>query len=152
MAAKTVVDPQGRRWKVRRRWVHRGVSWRGPKGGRALDLVDGADLAGEGAELPVVGVIMFALAALLIAVLAVVFVVPALIFVLELLLVLVAVGLGALGRVLFRRPWTVEARVEGTNDGREWKVVGWRASGDRVASVAERLRATGHIGDVNWRP
>lgn len=145
MAAKTVVDPAGRTWKVRRRWVHRSASWRGPKGHRALDLLDGADLAGEGAELPVVGVIMFAIAALLLAVLAVVFVIPALIFVIELALVLVAVGLGVLGRVLFRRPWTVEARVDGTSQGGEWKVTGWRASGDFLNSVADRLEATGHL-------
>ena len=145
MAAKTVVDPEGRTWKVRRRWVHRSVSWRGPRGDRALDLLDGADLAGDGADLPVVGVIMSAIAALLLGVLAVVFVIPGLIFALELLLVLLAVGLGALGRVLFRRPWTVEARVKGTNQGGEWKVTGWRASGELVASVAERLQATGRI-------
>ncbi len=148
MAAKTAVDPSGRTWKIRRRWVHRRVSWRGPKGDRALDVLDGADLAGEGAELPVVGVIMFAIAALLIAVLAVAFVIPALIFVVELALVLVAVGLGVLGRVLFRRPWTVEARVDGTSQGGEWKVTGWRASGDLVNSVAERLGATGQLPDA----
>ncbi len=140
-----MVDPSGRTWKVRRRWVHRRVSWRGPKGDRALDVLDGADLAGEGAELPVVGVIMFAIAALLVAVLAVVFVIPALIFVIELALVLVAVGLGVFGRVLFRRPWTVESRVDGTSQGGEWKVTGWRASGDLLNSVADRLKATGHL-------
>jgi len=143
MAAKTVVDPLGRTWKVRRRWVQRNPSWRGPRGNRALDLVDGADLAGAGAELPVVGVILFAVAALLLAVLAVVFVIPALIFVIELALILVAVGLGVLGRVLFRRPWTVEARVDGTSQGGEWKVAGWRASGDLLSSVAHKLEATG---------
>ncbi len=124
------------------------MSWRGPKGDRALDLLDGADLAGEGAEVPVVGVIMVAIAALLVAVLAVVFVIPALIFVVELALVLVAVGFGVLGRVLFRRPWTVEARVDGTNQGGEWKVTGWLASGDLLNSVVERLRATGQLPDA----
>lgn len=109
MAGKRVVDPQGRTWKVRRRWVHRSVSWRGPKGDRALDLIHGADIAGDGDDLPLVGVIMVAIAALFIGLLAVLFVIPALIFVVELLLVLVVVGVGVLGRVLFRRPWTVEA-------------------------------------------
>lgn len=143
MAAKTVVDPAGRTWRVRRRWVTRSASWRGPKGYRALDLLDGADCAGEGADFPVVGVIMFAIAALLVAVLAVVFIIPALIFVLELMMILLIVGLGVLGRVLFRRPWTVEARVDGTGQGGEWKMTGWRASGDLLKSVAERIQATG---------
>ena len=92
-----------------------------------------------------VGVILFAIAALLVAVLAVAFVIPALIFVVELALVVVAVGLGVLGRVLFRRPWTVDARVDGTSQGGEWKVTGWRASGELVNSVAETLKATGHF-------
>ena len=146
MAAKTVVDPAGRTWKVRRKWMQRKVSWRGPKGGRAVDLFDGADLAGDGADLPVIGVIMLAIAALVVAVLAVVFVIPAVIFFIELMLVLGAVGLGVLGRVLFRRPWTVEARVDGTDEGGEWKVTGWRASGELVDSVAERLQRTGQLG------
>lgn len=143
MAAKTVVDPAGRTWRVRRRWVTRSASWRGPKGDRALDFLDGADLVGDPADLPVVGVIMFAIAALLVAVLAVVFVIPALIFVLELVLVLLIVGVGVLGRVLFGRPWTVEARVDGGGQGGEWKVTGWRASGDFINSLAERIHTTG---------
>lgn len=146
------MDPEGQAWKVRRRWLHRSVTWRGPKGRRALDLLDRADLAGDGSDLPVIGVILFAIAALLIAVLAVLFVIPAMIFALELLVVLVAVGLGVLGRIFFGRPWTVEARQEGSNRGREWKVSGWRASGDLVDSVAERLRSAGQLGDVMWRP
>ncbi len=116
----TVIDV-ARRHEVARQTVHgwprkyaasglaglADVSWRGPKGDRAVDLFDGADLAGDGADLPVIGVIMLAIAALVVAVLAVLFVIPALIFVLELVLVLAAVGLGVLGRVLFRRhgPW-----------------------------------------------
>jgi hypothetical protein len=149
MAAQTVVGPDGRTWKVRRRWVHRSVSWRGRKG-NPVDLLDGADLAGEAADLPVVGVIFFAIAALLLAVAAVVFVVPAVIFLLEALFVLAVVALGAATRILFRRPWTVEARVAGTNEGREWKVVGWRASGELVETLADRIRSTGRVGDVTW--
>ena len=149
MAARTVQDPEGRTWKVRRRWVHRSVTWRGRKG-NPLDLLDGADLAGEAAELPVVGVIFFGIAALLFAVAAVIFVVPAVIFLLEVLFVLLVVTLGAGARIVFRRPWTVEARVTGTNEGREWKVVGWRASGEMVDTVATRIASTGRIGEVTW--
>jgi len=75
MASKTVVDPEGRIWKVRRRWGHRHVSWRGPNGGRAADLLD---------------------------------------------------------------------EPQG-----EWKVTGWRASGDLVDSVAERLQAKGQISTAS---
>lgn len=145
-----MVGPDGRTWKVHRRWVHRRVSWRGPKGRRALDFVDGADFLGFADELPVIGVIALALAGLLLGIAAVVFVIPAMLFVLELSFVLVAIGLGVAARILFRRPWTVEARVAGTSEGREWKVVGWRASGELVDTLAERIRSTGRVGDVTW--
>lgn len=140
-----VVDPEGRQWKVRRRWFHQTVPWRGPKGDSALDLFDGASLAGDAADMPVVGGIMIGIFALLVAVLAVVLVIPGLIFILELMAVLLIVGLSVVGRILFRRPWTVEARLAGTNEVHEWAVVGWRASGELVKSVAERLQTTGRL-------
>ena len=59
------------------------------------------------------------------------------------LLVVLALSVGELGRVLFRRPWTVEGRVTGTKHGGEWKVVGWQANGELVNPVGERLRSTG---------
>ena len=149
MAARTVAAPDGRTWRVRRRWVHRTVRWRGRRGD-PLDVLDAADVVGEGADLPIVGVVLFAIATLILAVGAVVFVVPAVLFLLELLFVVVAIGLGVGARILFRRPWTVEARAVGTNDGREWKVVGWRASGELVEAVAERIRSTGGVGEVTW--
>jgi len=62
------------------------------------------------------------------------------------------VGLGA--RVLFRRPWVVEAT--GPDPlRRTWRIVGWRASGEKVDEIAGLL-AHGHplpAGyEVNQRP
>jgi len=147
MAALEVTDPEGRTWKVRRRWVHRTVSWRG---GRKVPDVDvpGLDLLDD--ELGIFAAIGLAITGVVLVVLGVIFVIPALIFVIELVLVVLLVALGAGARILFRRPWTVEARVAGTNDGREWKVVGWRASGELVDTLAERIRSTGRVGDVTW--
>ncbi len=131
--------------------LQRKVSWRGAKGDRAVDLFDGADLAGKWGR-PAshrgdhVGHRRSAGCCV-----AVRFVIPAVIFFLELVLVLAAVGLGVLGRVLFRRPWTVEARVDGTDRGGEWKVTGWRASGELVDSMAERLQSTGQLGGARQR-
>lgn len=101
-------------------------------------------------ELGIFAAIGLAITGVVVVALAVLFVIPALVFAVELLLVVLAIGLGALVRVLFRRPWTVEARVAGTHEGREWKVVGWRASGELVATLAERIRSTGRVGDVTW--
>ena len=135
---------------MRRRWVHRSVAWRSDLSD-PLELtpnVSMLDVDDELGVLPVIGIVVTAIATLA---LFAFFVVPAVVFVVELLLVLAAIGLGAVARTVFRRPWTVEARVAGTNEGREWKVVGWRASGALVDRLAERIRATGTVaGDVSW--
>lgn len=105
--------------------------------------MDGADLALLGEDLPVVGVVVAVIGLLLFGIAAVLFVLPALIFLLELLLILALVGLGLLGRLLFRRPWTIEAIEVGSDQAFEWKVSGWRASGDLLESLANQLQATG---------
>lgn len=145
MAARVVTAPDGRTWKVRRRWVHRSVSWRG---GRDLPDVPGLDLLDD--EFGILAAIGIIITAIVVAALAVFFVIPAVIFAVELLFVLVVVVLAAVARILLRRPWTVEARVAGTNEGREWKVVGWRASGELVETVANRVASSGRVGEVTW--
>ena len=137
-----VVDPVGDEWVVRRRWAPRRLRWRG-SGRRAMDVLDGGDLVGMGADLPVVGVVLTAVALLLFAVGAVLFIVPALVFVVELLVVVAIVGIGLVGRVLFGRPWTIEARRLDDDRTYEWKVVGWSESRERIEAIAERLRGTG---------
>ena len=150
MAVRTVVDPEGRTWRVKRRWLSRSVSWRGPRDltPPGPDLVDAGLLADDLGCLPALGIVVTVAIAVA---LAVFFVLPAIVFAVELVLVLVLLLVGALARVLFRRPWTVEARVKGTNLGREWKVVGWRASGELVDQVTERVRTTGKTGgEITW--
>lgn len=128
---------------MRRRWTERRLRWRGSKHIRTRDLIDVGDLATAGAELPGVGVVFAGLALLLFAVAAVVFVLPALILILDLLLIIAIVGLGLAARVVLGRPWTVEA-ARGTDHTYEWKVGGWRASGELVESVAQQIRTTGN--------
>ena len=150
MAVRTVVDPEGRTWRVRRRWVHRSVGWRSELAD-PLDVtpnVSVLDVDDDLGVFAVIGIVVTSIAALAVFVF---FVVPAVVFLVELVLVVLAIMLGAIGRTLFRRPWTVEARVKGTNQGREWKVVGWRASGELVEQVAERVRSTGKAaGEITW--
>ncbi len=61
------------------------------------------------------------------------------------LLVLLVVAVGAVvTKVVFRRPWVVEAEaLDGPRAGRllAWRIVGWRASGQQVVDVARRLEA-----------
>jgi len=141
MAASQVVDPNGNEWTVRRRWVHRRLRWRG--GGRPTGFMDGADLAGLGADLPIVGVVLTVVALVLLAIAMVLFIVPAVIFLVELLLIVAIVAVGLTGRLLFGRPWTVEAQQRGADQAYEWKTSGWHASAALVHEVAEQLRATG---------
>lgn len=141
MAQRTVTDPQGEEWRVRRKWIPRKVRWRGKDRDLPDGLIDGAELLSLGDELPVVGVIAAVIAALVFGIALVLFVVPALIFLLELLLVLAVVCLGVAGRVLLGRPWTVEAQRGGSDEVLEWKVRGWRASDAKVTEVAEHLEA-----------
>ncbi len=67
---------------------------------------------------------------------------PLLAAVIEVTLVLLLATAGVIGRVLLWRPWTIEARAsDGTT--REWRVPGWRDSGERRKEV-ERQLTTGH--------
>jgi hypothetical protein len=100
------------------------------------DLLDGADLLDDVPGV-VVGIVLFLLLALF------VFVgIPVLVALGELAFLLLLTLGGLVARVLFRRPWTVDAV---SPDGRRyaWPVVGWRASGDVRRRVADQVRATG---------
>ncbi|HYF45618.1 MAG TPA: hypothetical protein VD926_05360 [Acidimicrobiales bacterium] len=133
----TVTDPSGRSWTVHRRWHLRDRdrerrAWARESLRDAWDWLEGLDAL---AEVPAIGII--AGIAAVVVVLVLVFI-PIVILVGE-LLVLVSVVAGTLvARVVFRRPWTIEAKA---SDGevRRWEVVGWRASGDHVRFVREQL-------------
>jgi hypothetical protein len=51
---------------------------------------------------------------------------------------------GVVGRLLFRRPWIVDA-MDPAGAHHEWPVVGWRASGVARRFIADRLAATGTV-------
>ena len=141
MTSERALDPEGRAWVVRRKWVHRRLRWRGKRGAR--DVLDGVDLLSLADDLPVIGVILAAVGLLLVAIFAVMFIVPAIILIVELLIIGLIVGLGLTGRVLLGRPWTVEAQQVDAGHSYEWKVSGWRASRNLVISIADQLCATG---------
>ena len=131
-------SPDGREWTVGVRWLPRrpkwfgwGFGWKRRKRGNASDWAEGfGGLDGEG------GIII--LLVLVAVIFAWFFVFPVLVFLLDLLL-LVLIALGAIAfRVLFRRPWIVEAT--SGDDELTWPVVGWHASLERVDHVAARLQ------------
>jgi hypothetical protein len=73
------------------------------------------------------------------------FVVPLIVAALDVLIVLLLGTLGVVGRLLFRRPWVVEARPAVGGHAVGWRVVGWRASGEQLDRVVEHLLATGAL-------
>ena len=95
--------------------------------------VDGVDVSlTEGAD-DVVGFVVLLVLSLVLSVLSA-FLMPPLFLFGEVLVVAAAVPVAAVPRVLLVRPWTVEARHEGTLVGVE-NVRGWRASGQQIREI-----------------
>lgn len=143
--------PGGQAWVVRRRWAprfagdsvfgrfHRRITGTGR---RARNVADGLDVVPDGcidADDIFAGVAI-AVVVVLVVLLAVFFVIPLLVALVDLVIVLLLALLGIVARIVFRRPWTIEARAD---DGtvHTWKVVGLRASGERRDEIAEMLAA-----------
>jgi hypothetical protein len=156
--AKRVRAPDGTVWTIRRRWAPR-PRWRRlvrlpkwtrqaspPKRDRfrwldALELLDLAELA-------------FWLIVIAVVLSFMIFVgIPLIVFLFESLLI-VPVGLvaGVIGRVLFRRPWTIEAVRTASGERRiAWNVVGWRASSVAADRMASAIRGLGEVASQPGR-
>lgn len=146
-----MVGPDGQRWVVQRRWMPRlgGETLWGRFRKRIRQAVRSArgiaegtgEVAGEGAgclldlEAAVIFVVFLAALALF-----VLLVYPLLIAVVDVVILIVVAIAGLVGRVCFRRPWTIQARAD---DGtvHRWKTVGWRASRQRRDEIAQQLAA-----------
>jgi hypothetical protein len=88
---------------------------------------------GEGI-LVFIGLVIVALFLILIGI-------PFLIALGELLFIVALALAGLVGRVLFRRPWTIDA-VSPDGAHYEWSVIGWHASGSARQFIADRVAAT----------
>lgn len=145
------VDTKAGPWYVRRRWAPRHLGadtiwgrFRNRNRRVRRRTSDLADVPDPGCS-PDVGE---AIVVFLIAIAVIVFMVfvglPFLVALGELLLVLVLAVGGAIGRLLFRRPWTVDA-VGPDGEHHQWSVVGWRTSGAARRFIADRIAATGTV-------
>lgn len=147
-----ISDPNSVRWVVRRRWLPWSVRWRGPgrsqtrreKGAEDpgwLHFLDFADPLLWFDEAP--GGFLLILGLVVAAVVAVLFVLPLFIFMVEVLLVALVAAVGILFRIVFRRPWLVEAfPVEGPHVKHLiWKVGRVQRSGEVVDQIAAQIRA-----------
>lgn len=112
--------------KVRRRTTELGDI---PDPGCAVDVVEG------------IAVFIF----LIVVILFLIFIgIPFLIALGELFFIVFLALAGVVGRVLFRRPWTVDA-VSPTGEHYQWAVVGWRASGAARQFIADRIATTSTV-------
>ena len=128
----------GRKWTVRRRWLPKvartarrrvdGHLRRLRHVGRAGDVADVASVFDD---------LLPAIAILIVVVAALAFLVTGLPLLIDAVAILAFGVGGAVARVLFRRPWTVEA-VSG-DDRIERQVVGWRRAGEEVALLAHAV-------------
>jgi hypothetical protein len=136
--SRTVTDPAGTHWRVRRVWLTRNT----PR----LRRVKGADLSSAGGlPLPDISAADQAevvLAAIVALVLIVFVVIPLLLFGLELLIVGLVLTVGALGHLLLGRPWVIQTWTADPNGARyEWQIAGWRRSGAAIDQIASALVA-----------
>ncbi|HEX5995965.1 MAG TPA: hypothetical protein VFY84_12555 [Jiangellales bacterium] len=163
MRSVLVTAPDDTRWTVRVVWeprwralARRFGGWRRKRknrDGASGDVVDGAvqlaDAATSGSgggraggfdigDAVIVLVVVF-LAAIAAAALFWWVLLPLLLIAIDLVIVLVLLVLALVGRVLFRRPWTVEATA-GNGERVTAEVVGWRAALRRRDEIAELLR------------
>jgi hypothetical protein len=151
VTSRVVAAPDGTQWTVRVVWVPRWRAlarrfggWRHKRKRKGVDVDPGdaasgvLDIGSAGDEILVVVVIFIGV--ILAAVLFWWVLLPLLLVVLDLLIVLILLAVGVVARVLFRRPWTVEATAEGAETIQDG-VVGWRAALRRRDELAEQLRA-----------
>lgn len=134
--------PDGVEWRVSRRWVTRRPKLARPRPGElgaetlnnlgsALPDVGSLDLGGW--LLVVAGLVVFVLV-----------VVPIVFFGIELVILGALLSVGVIARTVLRQPWVIEAKAaDPLTPGRqlEWRVRGWRKSGELIARVASDLSA-----------
>jgi hypothetical protein len=147
-ATETVVAPDGRAWEVNRKLLPRAVprfkrekadplgDRSSSSGGSWTDGMGGVELV-EAPSAIVVAIVMV-IAWILLWVL----IVPLAIFLFDVLLFLAILIGGIAFKVLFRRPWKVEAHsIDPPYELHAWGVVGLRASRDAVGTVARALQS-----------
>jgi hypothetical protein len=133
-----VRGPDGRQWRIGRRWLPRR-----PRLGR-VDVGDaGLGLPdfglGGGDDLGIVGTILLVIAAVVVAVFVALVLFNVIAIAIELTAVIVLLVAGVVGRVVFRRPWQVVARAG--EHSFSWRVVGWLRSRRVIADVGAQLEA-----------
>ncbi len=122
-----VRDPEGRTWRVTRRWVPWRRRLRTPDSGP----VDGLNGLGDD---PISAII-----AIVLLILALPFIILTLFVAFEFVLLLLLIPVAALARVVLGAHWTVEAR-RGFTIWWDAPSGDWRESGERIRAVAAAIQ------------
>ena len=135
MFRRTVNDPQGRKWKLGRRWFPRYRKL------KRADLPGSIDPGGWSAaivdDLGAVGLILTALLILVGLFFLILLAFNVVVIAIELLVLIALFTAGLFGRVVLRKPWTVFAKSGDTLVERE--AVGWRGSKRELDDLASAL-------------
>lgn len=134
MLRRKVTGPDGRTWKVGRRWFPRYRKWKRAE----LGDLSVPDLGGGGGDdLGIVGAILLAIGLFIAAILLILVAFNVVVIAIELLIVAALFAAGLFGRIVLRRPWTVFAR--SGDELIERQVVGWRGSRREIADLGGAL-------------
>ena len=130
----TARSPDGRTWTIKRHWLSLRPRWRGGSDWGVVDVGDPSDLLDDGPFAFVLGIVAFALLAL--------FLFPVFAILIEILIAVVALSVTLGAKILFRRPWIVDAIAPGEASApMRWKVVGWRRSHEVMNEIRAALEA-----------
>jgi len=150
MRGKIVTAPDGGRWRVRRQWLNRPVPKPWARWRRRRTLQDDGKVVGRwsfealanGLD-SLLGVVLAVVVAVVMA-LVVFVLLPVIGIALELALLVLLVSSGLFGRVVLRRPWTIEAvGVEDATRRVAFAVTGWRRSRRSLAALAAAIETAG---------
>ena len=138
---RTVTAPDDRSWTVRRVLVPRAGRTPDPQPSDAVRFDIDADVGAELGPMAAVVVIVVVIAFMVLA--------PLLPFLLDVFVVL-AIGVGLVAaRLLFRRPWRIEATAAGTPpEHLAWGVVGTRASATAIDEIVRDITSGVPPGDL----
>jgi|GEM_PF-1266514 len=141
--SQIITSPDGDRWQVRRRWLDRPVpkirkSLRTTNDELALEGGLEALSAGVGDSIPLAIGVSIAVALLIF------FLLPLVGIALEIALLLMLLSSGIVGRVLLRRPWTIEAvNLDHPQRSAAFAVKGWKQSGRAIDELSKTIPVSG---------
>jgi hypothetical protein len=141
--SQTLTAPDGDQWQVRRRWLDRPV----PKIRRSLPNVRDEVALESGLETLSTGVgdsIPLAIGVAIAVALLVFFLLPLIGIALEIVILLMLLSSGIVGRVLLRRPWTVEAvNLNHPQRSAGFAVRGWGKSSRAIEELIRTIPVSG---------